>query len=65
MAEIPHPFIVESLERFEELSADERGKVRFIHINHTNPLLRNDSPERKRVLEAGLGVAEQGQILPL
>ncbi|HEY5610598.1 MAG TPA: MBL fold metallo-hydrolase [Thermoanaerobaculia bacterium] len=39
LSEIPHPFIVESLERFRFLAADERAKIRFIHLNHTNPAL--------------------------
>ena len=37
MKEIPHPFIVESLERFRTLPARERDKIHFTHLNHTNP----------------------------
>lgn len=33
----------------------------FIHINNTNPVLIEDSPERRMVNEAGWGVAEDGQ----
>jgi len=56
MAEIPHPFIVESFRRFASLPAEERAKIRFIHLNHTNPALREG---RARVREAGLDVAEE------
>ena len=40
MAEIPHPFVVESLERFAGLPRAERGKVWFVHLNHSNPVGR-------------------------
>ena len=38
MADIPHPFVLESMELFSELSAADKAKVWFIHLNHTNPL---------------------------
>ena len=37
MAEIPHPFIVESMRRFGKLPAGEPNQVRLIHLNQTNP----------------------------
>jgi len=37
----------------------------FIHINNTNPILREDSPERRRVHEAGWQVARDGLDLTL
>ncbi|HVE17173.1 MAG TPA: MBL fold metallo-hydrolase [Chthoniobacterales bacterium] len=36
------------------------GRVSYLHINNTNPILRPDSPERRAVEEAGLQVAEDG-----
>ena len=36
-AEIPHPLIADSMKRF----AAERDRVRFIHLNQSNPALRN------------------------
>jgi pyrroloquinoline quinone biosynthesis protein B len=57
--EVPHPFIAESVERFRLLSAPQRDKVRFIHLNHTNPALGPDSEARKAVESAGLHVAEE------
>jgi pyrroloquinoline quinone biosynthesis protein B len=61
MSEIPHPFIEESMARFASLPAEERAKVRFIHLNHTNPALQPDSPARRRIEAAGFRVAEQGE----
>ena len=65
MREIPHPFIVESLDRFAPLPAEIRARVRFIHLNHTNPALVPGSPERLRVERAGMRVASAGERVKL
>lgn len=65
MSVIQHPFIEESLERFEHLPAAERAKVRFLHLNHTNPVLRVGTLERLEVESAGMRVAEQGEWIEL
>jgi pyrroloquinoline quinone biosynthesis protein B len=36
------------------------GRKIFVHINNTNPLLIDGSPERRRVETAGWEVAEDG-----
>ncbi len=61
MAEIPHPFVVESLSRFASLSERERDKIRFIHFNHTNPLLQASSDSAERVRAAGMHVAQEAE----
>lgn len=60
MSEIPHPFIQESIQRFQDAGV-EPGRVVFIHFNHTNPVMRPESPERKAVLDAGFQLAAEGQ----
>ena len=65
IADIPHPFVLESMELFSELSAADRAKVWFIHLNHTNPLLNSDSKAYQRVIEAGYNVAREGEKLGL
>jgi pyrroloquinoline quinone biosynthesis protein B len=40
--------------------ADLRGRRIFVHINNTNPILIDGSPERMRVEAAGWEVAEDG-----
>ncbi len=62
MAEIPHPFVVESLARLSSLAPEERAKVRFLHLNHSNPLLDPASAASARVRAAGLTVAAQGEV---
>jgi pyrroloquinoline quinone biosynthesis protein B len=53
---IPHPFVIESLERFSELDATEKSKIIFIHFNHTNPILDITSKEAKDVLSKGFTI---------
>ena len=65
MAEVPHPFVEETIKLLQSLPAPERAKVYFIHFNHTNPLLNPDSPERREVLRQGFKVADEGLELEL
>ena len=65
MSGFPHPFVSHSMARFEPLPADEKAKVRFIHMNHTNPLHNPESEERQLVLEAGFNIADEGEELCL
>jgi pyrroloquinoline quinone biosynthesis protein B len=41
------------------------GRSFYLHLNNTNPLVDRSSPERARVEEAGVGVAEDGMELSL
>ena len=65
MSQIPHPFIEESLQLFETLSAEDKAKVQFIHFNHTNPVLQPDSKAKREVLQKGYGLAQEGAIFSL
>lgn len=62
MAEIPHPFIIESMERWKELPENEKNKIHFIHLNHTNPLLQKNHPYEKQLLLSGYNIAKMGDI---
>jgi pyrroloquinoline quinone biosynthesis protein B len=44
----------------ETLAALERPRKALVHINNTNPILLEDSPERAAVLRAGVEVAYDG-----
>ena len=44
----------------EVLAALERPRKVLVHINNTNPILLEDSPEREAVLRAGVEVAYDG-----
>jgi len=65
MSGFPHPFVSHSMERFADLPVSEKAKIRFIHMNHTNPLHAPDAPERATVLNKGYGIAEEGDHICL
>jgi pyrroloquinoline quinone biosynthesis protein B len=44
----------------EALAGLERPRKALVHINNTNPILLEDSPERKEVLRTGVEVAYDG-----
>lgn len=58
--EVRHPYVLDSVARL----AGARGRVLFTHMNHTNPLLDPDAPER-RGLPPGFDVAEDGMVFEL
>lgn len=61
MSEVPHPFVVETLALVADLPASERAKIRFIHLNHTNPALDPASEAVARIRAAGCDVAVRGE----
>lgn len=65
MSNFPHPFIRHSMERFKQLSKEERGKVHFIHLNHTNPALIPGSEAVKEIKEKGFNIAYELQRIVL
>ena len=56
ISHIPHPFVIESLKKFEGLGLSEKNKIVFIHFNHTNPLLDEESQESKYVIQQGYNI---------
>lgn len=65
MGEIPHPFVQESFELFNDLSNAEKERIFFIHFNHTNPLIDRSSKQYKEVKSKGFHVAEDGLRITL
>lgn len=65
IAEIPHPLITETMHRLRSLPAAERAKVRFIHLNHTNPALQAGSAQRRMIEAAGFRVAAERERVEL
>lgn len=65
IAEIPHPFVIESMELFDDLPRTEKEKINFIHLNHTNPLLKPKSQEFKQVESAHFKVATFMDVVEL
>ncbi len=65
MSEVPHPFIMETVELLSGLPKSEKNKVKFIHLNHTNPILQPNSKERKDLKMKGFAWVETGQKIEL
>jgi len=61
MSAIPHPRVLESMQRFGRLSEESKTGINFIHINHTNPIRFEDSEESKSVMSQGFSIAREGQ----
>ena len=65
ISEIPHPFVIETMDHLSSLPLKERKKVFFIHMNHTNGMLNPDSQISKEVLSKGFQIARYGMQFPL
>ncbi len=61
MSKIPHPMIRTSLDRFKGLARGEREKVRFIHLNWSNPARFAGTEARKAIEAEGMGVAQENE----
>jgi len=57
MKEVPHPCVVETIELLKGMSAAQRNKIWFTHLNHTNPMFNKKSKEYKMVEQAGMHIA--------
>jgi pyrroloquinoline quinone biosynthesis protein B len=60
MSKIPHPLVTETMQTLHGLAQEDRQKVWFIHMNHTNPLLDSESTASKLVRSQSFNVAVEG-----
>ena len=65
MSGFPHPRISKTMQRLAGLAAATRRKVRFIHLNHSNPALDPESPEARAVGTAGFNLAVEEERFEL
>jgi pyrroloquinoline quinone biosynthesis protein B len=63
IADIPHPLVPDTLRRLAD--SDVRDRLFFVHLNHTNPLLRHDDAAVSAITKRGARVASQGQVVEL
>jgi pyrroloquinoline quinone biosynthesis protein B len=61
LAEIPHPLVGDTLDRFAHLTGGTR--IILTHLNHSNPLTDPLHPMHDEVAEAGFEVASDGQVI--
>ena len=65
LATIPHPTVRSTMDRLAGLSDALRARVRFIHLNHSNPLLDPRSEASAEVGRRGSRVAREGDQVGL
>ena len=65
MDEIPHPFIVETINLFKNESIQLKNKIHFIHFNHTNISLQYKNPVIDSIRKLGYNFARFGDQLSL
>ncbi|MEO2147521.1 MAG: MBL fold metallo-hydrolase [Flavobacteriaceae bacterium] len=63
--EIPHPLVMETMDLLSDLPYEQRNKVYFIHMNHTNLMIDINSDISRKVLQKGFNIARLGQKLYL
>jgi len=65
ISEIPHPFVIESMDLFDALAPSEKAKINFIHLNHTNPALDKKSAASVEIVKRGFKVARMHDVFLL
>ena len=63
-SEIRHPLIERTMARLGDVAAAHPGRIRFLHLNHTNPAL-HDAAIRASMHERGFAVAVMGERVTL
>ena len=61
---VPHPPIIDSLERIG-MKTNDSLDIRFIHLNHTNPLLISNSEENRVLEKYGWSIGNEGEQIYL
>lgn len=65
MKDVPHPFMVETVKLFENESVDTKSKIYFVHLNHTNPALKETNRLKDSIQNLGFNFAKEGMTLSL
>jgi len=65
ISEVPHPLVGETISLLENLTIEDKSKVYFIHMNHTNMMLDPKSDLSKSIINKGFNIARLGQKLYL
>ncbi len=63
LSAIGHPLIVDSMQRLASQAVETR--ILFTHLNHSNPALDPDGPQREEIERQGFAVLAEGQRFPL
>jgi len=65
MSEIPHPFIIETMDLLDNMNSKNRKKIYFIHFNHSNPAINYTSSVSNIIRSKRFNIAKEGLKLNL
>ncbi len=65
MSEIPHPFIIETMDLLNDMNIKNRKKIYFIHFNHSNPAINYTSSVSNIIRSKRFNIATEGLKLNL
>ena len=65
MSEIPHPFIIETMDLLDNMNSKNRKKIYFIHFNHSNPAINYTSSVSNIIRSKRFNIATEGLKLKL
>ena len=65
MSEIPHPFIIETMDLLDNMNIKNRKKIYFIHFNHSNPAINYTSSVSNIIRSKRFNIATEGLKLNL
>ncbi len=65
ITEVHHPFIDHSMEKFSILNTENRKKIYFIHLNHTNPAIYKSSSATNIIKSKRFNVAREDDLFRL
>ena len=60
LSEIPHPLVIETIAYLKNEAISLKNKVYFIHMNHTNPMLDENSKVSNLIFKEGFNIARLG-----
>lgn len=62
---VPHPPMLETMDRLQKAVNAGDATVAFIHVNHSNPVLTPDSDELREIERRGFSVAREGERIAI
>ena len=65
VSNIPHPEIIDTMQKLSNLSSHYKKRVHFIHLNHTNDVLRKKSDAYNNVIDNNFSLAKENQIFKI
>ena len=65
ITKIPHPTIKETMLITNHFKLEEKNKIYFTHLNHTNKAVDNKSKEYNNILTSGYNILKDNQIFKL